>query len=97
MNFEKEFEYAKFKVMENTFDVLANIAAHGSSKTYDYRASMKSFKKFQNLKQTYGCIKEFANHLYNISKYFTVRENADRVKQIARQLNSFAESYSMLL
>ena len=97
MDMIKEFEYARFKVMEDTFDVLVSIAGHEDYKTYDYRASMRSFKRFQNLKQSYGCIKDFADYLHNISKYFTVRENADRVKAVAKKLNSFAEEYSMLL
>jgi hypothetical protein len=97
MDIQKEFENAKFDVMENTFDALVKVAGYSEYKTYDHRAGMRAFKRFQNLKHSYGCIKEFAEYLYNISRYFKVKEYSDLLRDASKKLNRFAESYSMLL
>ena len=97
MDIMNEFEWAKFNIMEDTFDALVKVVNGAEYKTYDYRASMKAFKRLQNLKNNYGAIKDFADYLFNISRYFTIRENAEILKTISRRLNRFAENYMMLL
>ncbi|MBQ2654276.1 MAG: hypothetical protein IJF83_12015 [Methanobrevibacter sp.] len=97
MNFEKEFEWAKFKAMEDTFDALAHVAAHAPIGTYDGRATLKAFNKFRDIKQDYGNLKSFAEHLYNISRYFKVRENSELIGEASRKLSNFADAYEMFL
>ncbi len=97
MNFEKEFEWAKFKVMEDTFDALVHVARHAPHGTYDGRSTLKAFNQFRNLKQDYGNIKSFAEHLYNISRYFKVRENSELIGETSKKLSNFADAYEMLL
>lgn len=97
MNFEKEFERERFKVMEDTFDALVHVAGHAPIGTYDGRSTLKAFKQFRKLKQDYGNIKSFAEHLYNISRYFKVRENGDLIGEASRKLSNFADAYEMFL
>lgn len=98
MNFEQEFEYAKFQVMEDTFDNLVTVVGHTDEiGVYDTRASMKAFRRLQTLKINYGSLKDFADYLYNISRYFKIPENSELIKETSKKLNRFAESYSMFL
>ena len=97
MNFEKEFEWERFAVMEDTFDALAHVAGHAPIGTYDRRSTLKAFNQFRNLKQDYGNIKSFAEHLYNISRYFKVRENSELIGEASRKLSNFADAYEMFL
>lgn len=97
MNFEKEFEWAKFKVMEDTFDALAHVAGHAPHGTYDGRSTLKAFNKFRTMKQDYGNIKSFAQHLCNISRYFKIPENSKIINEAGKNLNCFANNYEMFL
>ena len=94
---EKEFERQKFTVMEETFDALAHVAGHSPVGTYDGKSTIKAFKTFRTMKHSYAQIKSFAEHLYNISRYFNVRENSELIRKTSRNLSHFADAYEMFL
>ena len=98
MDIMAEFEYARFKVMEDTFDALVAVVGHTEEiGIYDTRAGMKAFRRLQKLKINYGSIKDFADYLRNMTRYFKNAENAELIRNISKRLNNFAESYRMLL
>ena len=97
MNMEKQFEDAKFKVMEDTFDALVSVAGHSPVGTYDGRSTMKAFKTFQTMKINYAQLISFAQHLCNISRYFKIPEHSETIKTAGKKLNRFANNYEMFL